>query len=73
MAFAGKWRKVRKRETNSEQALIFPVCIMRKAEGVRRATAIRRRIIRRLDLWEKGHIAELVNDIVNAVKQGGGR
>ena len=73
VAFAGEWRKVRKRETNSEQALIFPACILRKAKGVSRAKTIKRRITRRLALWENGQITELVNDIVNAAKQGGGK
>jgi len=72
VAYAAEWRKVRKRETNSEQALIFPACILRKAKGVNRSAAIKRRILRRLALWESGQIAELVNDIVNAAKTGRG-
>ena len=72
VVFAAEWKKVRKRKTNSEQALIFPACILRKAKGVSRAKSIKRRVLRRLALWENGQIAELVNDIVNATKQGGG-
>ena len=51
VAFAAEWRKVRKRETNSEQALIFPACIIREAKGVSRAKSIKRRDLQRLALW----------------------
>ena len=46
--------------------------MLRKANGVSRAKSIKRRVLRQLSLWENGQIAELVNDIVNAAKQGGG-
>ena len=72
-AFANEWGKVRKRETNSEQALIFPACILRKAKGASRAKATRRRILRWPDLWEKGKIAELVKNIFNSARQGEGK
>ena len=70
--FATELRKVRSRETNSEQALIFPACILRKEAGVHRAKQIRKRIQKRLDLWNAGKIAELVTDIENIARRGAG-
>ena len=69
---AEELKKVRMRETNSECAMIFPACILRRKTGIVKAKAIRRRIMRRLDLWKEGKIGELAQDVVDTAKQGGG-
>ena len=69
---AEEWRKVRGRETNSERALIFPAVIMRRDGGIRKAKDIRRRLTSRMNLWESGKIAELVQDTVTTAKRGVG-
>ena len=56
---AGELKPVRTRETNSECAMIFPACILRRESGIVKAKVIRRQIMRRLDLWEEGKIGEL--------------
>ena len=70
--YTAELRKVRARETNSERAMIFPACILRKEPGIRRAKMIRKRILQRLQLWDKGKYAELINDITNVAKRGSG-
>ena len=63
---------VRNRKSNSERALIFPTVILRRETGVVKAKAIRKRILRRMVLWEKGMIAELVQDTVATAARGSG-
>ena len=70
--FTAELRKVRARETNSERAMIFPACILRKEPGIRRAKLIRKRILQRIQLWDEGKYAELVNDITNVAQRGSG-
>ena len=41
--------------------------------GISRSSVIKRRILRRMDLWDAGKIPELVEDIVRAAKAGAGR
>jgi hypothetical protein len=65
-----EWVEVRERGRNSEQALIYTDCILRKESGITSAGAIKRRIERRLDQWDRGEIATLVQDIVTTVRQG---
>ncbi|KAL7549341.1 hypothetical protein ACHAWF_012611, partial [Thalassiosira exigua] len=71
-AQAEEFAKVRRRETNSEQALIFAPCILCKESGVTRARDIRRRIERRMELWKQGKIAELVQDTVATARHRAG-
>jgi hypothetical protein len=68
--FRKELRMVRARLSNSERVMIFPVCILRREPGIVKAAAIRRRIMRRLELWDGGHIAELVQDVVSNAQQG---
>mmetsp|Transcript_37598 Transcript_37598/g.78753 ORF Transcript_37598/g.78753 Transcript_37598/m.78753 type:complete len:131 (+) Transcript_37598:157-549(+) len=70
--FTAELRKVRARETNLERAMIFPACILWKEPGIRSAKEIRRWILQRLQLWDEGKFAELVNDITNVARQGTG-
>ena len=70
--FAAELRMVRERESNSERAMIFPACILRRETGIVKAKAIRRRIERRLQMWREGKIAELAQDVVNTARRGGG-
>ena len=58
---------------NSERAEIFPVCVLRKERGYSNSDAIRRRISRRMQLWEDGKYAELAEDVVRAAKAASGR
>ena len=60
--FAAEMEGVRARRWNSERPLIFCAVILAKALGVRRARDIRKRIDRRMDLWEEGRYAGLVTD-----------
>ena len=57
---AKEFELVRTRETNSECALIFAACILRKERGISRASSIKRRILRMIELWDAGKIPELV-------------
>lgn len=52
-----EFARVRRRETILERPLIFPAVILRKEKGVHRARDIKRRLSRRMDLWEAGEIA----------------
>ena len=63
----------RTRVTNSERAEIFPACILCKERGCSSSDAMRRRISRRLQLWEDGKYAELAEDVVRAAKAASGR
>jgi hypothetical protein len=63
---------VRERKWNSERALIFAVCVLRKRPGVIRAQDIKRRVERRLQLWTDGHYDALVQDIVGEAMRGAG-
>ena len=68
-----KFALVRTQETNSERALIYAACILRKERGIYWSSSIERRILRRMELWDAGKIPELVEDIVRAAKAGAGR
>jgi hypothetical protein len=63
---------VRERRWNSERALIFAACVLRKRPGVIRARDIKRRVERRLKLWTDGHYDALVQDIVGEAMRGAG-
>ena len=64
--------KVRRRECNSELALIFPIVILRKETGVSRCKHIRARIKKRMKRWRDGKVAELVEDTVATARRGEG-
>ena len=53
---AKEFELVRTRETKSERALIYAACILRKERGVSRSSAIKRRILRLIELWDAGKI-----------------
>ena len=40
--------------------MIFPACILRRETNITRYKDIKARVIKRMNLWEKGHISELV-------------
>ena len=69
---AKEFKKVRAQEFNSERALILAVAVLRKEPGISRAREIKKRINQRLDLWEAGKTAELVNNVENTAKRSGG-
>ena len=64
--------QVRTQKYNSERALILPSVILCRVKGVSGAKQIRKRLTRRMDQWEAGMIAELVQDTVAAAKRGVG-
>ena len=57
-----EFRGVRERKWNSERPLIFAAVILQRSPGVRRAQDIRRRLAQRMDLWDQGCFAALVDD-----------
>ena len=63
----------RTRVTNSERAEIFPACILRKERGCSGAAAIKRRILRRLVMWDEGKYAELAEDVARAARNSMGK
>ena len=67
---AKEWKLARTQVENSERALIYAACILRKERGINRSAAIKRQITRRMDLWDAGKIAELAEEIVRAEKAG---
>ncbi len=62
----------RERRWNSERALIFVTCVLRKSLGVIRARDIKRRVECRLDLLIGGQYKALVQDIVGEAMRGVG-
>ena len=74
-AMAREFTGVRERKWNSERALIFAACVLRKSPGVIRARDIKRWVERRLTLWIDGSYDALVQDIVGEAMRGvgGGR
>eukprot|EP00956_Cyclotella_meneghiniana_P031787 scaffold84827_cov23-Cyclotella_meneghiniana.AAC.1 len=68
--FANELQGVRKREWNSERAMIFIPCILNRKSGVRAASSITKTIARRIDLWKAGRFAELVEEAVVEARVG---
>ena len=60
---AKEFKEVRARDFNLERALILAIAVLRKEPSISRAREIKKRINRRLDLWEEGKIAEHVNNV----------
>jgi hypothetical protein len=52
-----EFRGVRERRWNSERPLVFAATILQTTPGVRRSQDTRRRLARRMDLWEQGCFA----------------
>ena len=71
--FFRELRMVREWDSNSERAMMFPACILRREANIVKAKEIRRRIKRRMELWQDGKVAELAEDVVNTARRGGGR
>ena len=67
------WKGVRERKSNSEKALIFAPCILRKESGTKFAPDIRVLITVKLDMWEAGKICSLVKATEDAARGGTGR
>ncbi len=63
---------MREQKWNSECALIFAVCVLRKSPGVICARNIKRRVERRLTLWVGGQYNALVQDIIGEAMRGVG-
>ena len=55
--------QVRKRECNSEKALIFAACILRKVKDIKRFSNVKPLIWARLDAWEAGKYCALVKGV----------
>ena len=69
---AAEWRGGISRSWNSERPLVFAHIVLTKTLGVRQAQEIQARIMRRMDLWERGQHAGLVGDAkVEGVAQEG--
>ncbi len=69
---AREFRGVRKQKWNSERALIFTTCVLRKSPGVIHARDIKRGVEKRLTLWIAGQYNALVQDIVGEAMRGVG-
>ena len=67
--FAG----IEAREWNSERPLVYVMVILQKDDGVRRAKDIRARLLQRMNLWEEGEWALLVDDTADTMERRGGR
>ncbi len=63
---------VREWKWNSECALIFAACVIRKSPGVIRSCNIKCRVECRLQLWTDGHYDALVQDIIGEAMRGAG-
>ena len=61
--FATELRGVRERKWNSERPLMFVACILRRRRGCVKAADIKRRIEKRLSLWQEGRFDALIQDI----------
>ena len=66
------WRQCRADKHNSEIPLMFPVCILRREQGIVNSDAIRRRIKNRMGDWKKGRMPELVQCVVATARRGTG-
>ena len=51
---AAEWRRVLGRSWNSKRPLVFAQIILTNTLGVCRAREIRSRLMRQMDLWERG-------------------
>ena len=60
---AAEFRGVRDRQWNSERPLIFAAVILQKTTGVQSASSIRQRLTQRMDLWQQGDFAALIDDV----------
>jgi hypothetical protein len=57
-----EFQGARERHWNSERPLVFAATILQTTPGVRRSKDIRRRLARRMDLWDLGCFSALVDD-----------
>jgi hypothetical protein len=60
---ANELQGVRMRKWNSERAMLFAPVILNRKSGVVKASEITKTISSRLELWEAGRYAELVNEV----------
>jgi hypothetical protein len=61
---ANELQGVRLRKWNSERAMLFAPVILNRKSGVVKAGDITKTIMSRLEMWEAGRFAELVNEVV---------
>ena len=54
------------RKWNSERVIVFHSVILQRAQGVNNSAQIRKRILFRLDCWNRGTFDELVKDTYNS-------
>jgi hypothetical protein len=62
VTLTNEFRGARERRWNSERPLVFAATILQSTTGVRRSKDIRRRLARRMDLWDQGCFVALVDD-----------
>ena len=53
---------VKSRKWNAEKFIVFQMVVLQRTRDVKRSRDIRRRITRRMDAWEEGKMAMLVQD-----------
>ena len=68
---AREFKGVRERQWNSERPLCFANAILQRVPTVTKYKDVRRRMIARMDLWDQGHHARLINDVVDEANRGG--
>ncbi len=69
---AREFRGVREQKWNSEWAMIFATCVLRKSPGVICARDIKHRVEMRSTLWIGGQYNALVQDILGEAMRGVG-
>ena len=62
---------IRERKCNSEKALLFAPCILRKTRGKKTFAETKPLIRGRLEAWKAGHYLALVKDIEEAALENG--
>ena len=68
-ALVRELRGVRERGWNSEHFIVFQTVTLQRARYVTASLDIRRRIEKRLDVWEAEHFAMLVEDTLRSCSQ----
>ena len=68
-ALTEELRGIRDRRCNSERFIVFQTVTFQRARHVTASREIRRRIERRLDAWEAGRYAMLVEDTLSSSTQ----
>jgi hypothetical protein len=61
------WKGVRLRDWNSERPLMFAKLILQTTTDVRKSKDVRAQLDLRMELWERGRIRALINDVIAEV------